>query len=107
LWGPAGEQVGIVKIEDALRLAIEADLDLVEVAPTSKPPVCKIMDFGKFKYEAALKDRESRRNQSHTVIKEMKLRPKIDSHDYEQKKGMCCDSLRWGQSQDHDYVPWT
>jgi translation initiation factor IF-3 len=87
LVGPAGEQVGIVKIEDALRLAIEADLDLVEVAPTSKPPVCKIMDFGKFKYEAALKDRESRRNQSHTVIKEMKLRPKIDSHDYETKKG--------------------
>ena len=87
LVGPAGEQVGIVKIEDALRLALEADLDLVEVAPTSKPPVCKIMDFGKFKYEAALKDRESRRNQSHTVIKEMKLRPKIDSHDYETKKG--------------------
>jgi translation initiation factor IF-3 len=87
LVGPAGEQVGIVKIEDALRLALEADLDLVEVAPSSKPPVCKIMDFGKFKYEAALKDRESRRNQSHTVIKEMKLRPKIDSHDYETKKG--------------------
>jgi len=87
LVGPAGEQVGVVKIEDALRLALEADLDLVEVAPTSKPPVCKIMDFGKFKYEAALKERESRKNQSHTVIKEMKLRPKIDSHDYETKKG--------------------
>ena len=53
----------------------------------AKPPVCKLMDFGKFKYEAAMKERESRRNQSHTVIKEMKLRPKIDSHDYETKKG--------------------
>ena len=52
----------------------------------AKPPVCKLMDFGKFKYEAAMKERESRRNQTHTVIKEMKLRPKIDSHDYETKK---------------------
>jgi translation initiation factor IF-3 len=87
LVGPNGEQVGIVRIEDALRLAVEADLDLVEVAPMAKPPVCKLMDFGKFKYEAAMKERESRRNQTHTVIKEMKLRPKIDSHDYETKKG--------------------
>ena len=87
LVGPNGEQVGIVRIEDALRLAVEADLDLVEVAPLAKPPVCKLMDFGKFKYEAALKERESRRNQTHTVIKEMKLRPKIDQHDYETKKG--------------------
>jgi len=87
LVGPAGEQVGIVRIEDALRLAVEADLDLVEVAPMAKLPVCKLMDFGKFKYEAALKERESRKNQTHTVIKEMKLRPKIDQHDYETKKG--------------------
>ena len=87
LVGPAGEQVGIVRIEDALRLAVEADLDLVEVAPMAKPPVCKLIDFGKFKYEAAMKERESRRNQTHTIIKEMKLRPKIDSHDYETKKG--------------------
>ncbi|NBX71062.1 MAG: translation initiation factor IF-3 [Actinobacteria bacterium] len=87
LVGPAGEQVGIVKIEDALRLAFEADLDLVEVSPESKPPVCKLMDFGKFKYDAAVKARESRKNQVNTVIKEMKLRPKIDSHDYETKKG--------------------
>jgi translation initiation factor IF-3 len=87
LVGPNGEQVGIVRIEDALRLAVEADLDLVEVAPMAKPPVGKLMDFGKFKYEAALKERESRKNQTHTVIKEMKLRPKIDQHDYETKKG--------------------
>lgn len=87
LVGPNGEQVGIVRIEDALRLAEESDLDLVEVAPMAKPPVCKLMDYGKFKYEAALKARENRKNQSHTVIKEMKLRPKIDQHDYETKKG--------------------
>ncbi|RJQ70500.1 translation initiation factor IF-3 [Pseudonocardiaceae bacterium YIM PH 21723] len=86
LVGPAGEQVGIVRIEDALRLAQEADLDLVEVAPTARPPVCKLMDFGKFKYESAQKAREARRNQVLTVIKEQKLRPKIDSHDYETKK---------------------
>lgn len=87
LVGPAGEQIGILRIEDALRLALEADLDLVEVAPDSKPPVCKIMDYGKFKYEAAVKAREARKNQVNTVIKEMKLRPKIDQHDYETKKG--------------------
>ncbi|MFA7266615.1 MAG: translation initiation factor IF-3 [Candidatus Nanopelagicales bacterium] len=87
LVGPAGEQVGIVRIEDALRLAQEADLDLVEVAPNSRPPVCKLMDFGKFKYEAAIKERETRRNQTNVIIKEMKLRPKIDPHDYGTKKG--------------------
>ena len=87
LVGPGGEQVGIVRVEDALRLALEADLDLVEVAPTARPPVCKIMDYGKFKYEAAQKERESRKNQQQTVVKEQKLRPKIDTHDYETKKG--------------------
>jgi len=87
LVGAAGEQVGIVGIEDALRMAMEADLDLVEVAPEAKPPVCKIMDYGKFKYEAAVKAREARKNQVNTVIKEMKLRPKIDLHDYVTKKG--------------------
>jgi translation initiation factor IF-3 len=86
LVGPNGEQVGIVRIEDALRLAQEAELDLVEVAAQARPPVCKLMDFGKFKYESAQKARESRRNQQLTVIKEQKLRPKIDTHDYETKK---------------------
>ncbi|WP_082567178.1 translation initiation factor IF-3 [Janibacter sp. Soil728] len=87
LVGPNGEQVGIVRVEDALRLAAEADLDLVEVAPMAKPPVAKLMDFGKYKYEAAMKAREARKNQVNTVIKEIKLRPKIDSHDYGTKKG--------------------
>ncbi len=86
LVGPGGEQVGIVRIEDALRLAQEADLDLVEVAAEARPPVAKLMDFGKFKYESAMKARESRRNQTNVVIKEQKLRPKIDPHDYETKK---------------------
>lgn len=76
-----------MRIEDALRVAADADLDLVEVAPNARPPVCKIMDYGKFKYEAAQKARESRRNQQQTVVKEQKLRPKIDDHDYETKKG--------------------
>jgi translation initiation factor IF-3 len=86
LVGPEGEQVGIVPLERALQLAADVDLDLVEVAPMARPPVCKLMDFGKFKYESAQKARESRRNQVLTVIKEQKLRPKIDSHDYETKK---------------------
>ncbi|ALE05358.1 translation initiation factor IF-3 [Arthrobacter sp. ERGS1:01] len=87
LVGPAGEQVGIVRIEDALRLAAESDLDLVEVAPTAKPPVCKLMDFGKYKYEAAVKAREARKNQTNTVLKEIRFRLKIDKHDYETKRG--------------------
>lgn len=74
-------------MEQALKLAYEADLDLVEVAPNARPPVCKIMDYGKFKYEAAQKAREARKNQQQTVVKEQKLRPKIDDHDYETKKG--------------------
>ena len=96
LVGPAGEQVGIVRVEQALQLAREHDLDLVEVAPDARPPVCKLMDYGKFKYENAQKARESRRNQSNTVIKEMKLRPKIDEHDYETKKGHVVRFLKGG-----------
>src|SRR5206468_3498879 len=87
LVGPKGEQIGIVSVNDALKLAQEADLDLVEVAPTARPPVCKLMDYGKFKYESAVKARESRKNQTQTIVKEIKLRPKIDPHDYGTKKG--------------------
>ena len=67
--GVEGEQIGVVDIDEALRLALEADLDLVEVAPDAQPPVCKIMDFGKYKYEAAQKAREARKNQTHIVVK--------------------------------------
>ena len=70
----------------ALRLAQESELDLVEVAPNSKPPVAKIMDYGKFKYEAAQKAKEARRNQANTVLKEVRFRLKIDAHDYETKR---------------------
>jgi len=96
LVGPAGEQVGIVKIETALQLAHDSELDLVEVAPMARPPVAKLMDYGKFKYENAQKARDSRRNQTNTIIKEMKLRPKIDSHDYETKKGHVVRFLKAG-----------
>ncbi|MSW97249.1 MAG: translation initiation factor IF-3 [Actinobacteria bacterium] len=86
LIGAGGEQVGVVAIEIALRMAQEADLDLVEVAPESKPPVAKIMDYGKFKYEAAQKAKEARRNQANTILKEVRFRLKIDDHDYETKR---------------------
>lgn len=86
LVGPAGEQVGIVRVEDALRLATEADLDLVEVAPGANPPVCRLMDYGKYKYEANMKAREARKNQANTVQKEIRMGLKIDKHDYETKR---------------------
>jgi translation initiation factor IF-3 len=96
LVGPNGEQVGIVRVEDALRLAQEADLDLVEVAPQAKPPVCKLMDFGKFKYEADMKAREARKNQANTVLKTIRLRLKIDPHDYATKKAQAEKFLQAG-----------
>ncbi len=96
LVGPNGEQVGIVRIEQALTLAAESDLDLVEVAPQARPPVCKLMDFGKAKYEADMKAREARRNQAHTVLKEIRLRLKIDPHDYGTKKGHVVRFLKAG-----------
>ena len=76
--GPGGEQVGVVRVEDALRLAEEAGLDLVEVAPDAKPPVAKLMDYGKYKYEAAQKARDARRNQANTQLKEIRFRLKIE-----------------------------
>ncbi len=79
--------MGVVRVADALRLAEEAGLDLVEVAPNARPPVAKLMDYGKYKYEAAQKAREARRNQANTVLKEIRFRLKIDDHDFETKKG--------------------
>ena len=96
LVGPAGEQIGVVSIEVALRMAQEQDLDLVEVAPTSKPPVAKIMDFGKFKYEAAQKVREARKNQVNTVLKTVRFGLKIDAHDYGTKRGQIERFLKAG-----------
>lgn len=96
LVGPKGEQVGVVKIEDALRMAQDADLDLVEVSPQSSPPVAKLMDFGKFKYEAAQKVREARKNQVNTVLKTVRFGLKIDGHDYGTKKSQIERFLKAG-----------
>ncbi|MCP4669740.1 MAG: translation initiation factor IF-3 [Desulfobacula sp.] len=79
--GSDGEQIGILPIEEALKIAGEDALDLVEVSPGAKPPVCKIMDFGKFKYEQTKKKQEAKRKQRSTQIKEIKVRPKTDDHD--------------------------
>lgn len=83
--GPEGEQVGILPIGEALERARERGMDLVEVAPDSRPPVCRIMDFGKYKYELAKKDKVSKKRQHALQLKEMRYRPKIDDHDYDFK----------------------
>ncbi len=80
-----GEQVGVLKTRDALILARTANLDLVEVAPTAQPPVCRILDYGKYRYEQGKKEKEARKSQKVIVIKEVRLRPKIDDHDLETK----------------------
>lgn len=77
-----GEQVGIVGTDEARDIAAEAGLDLVEVAPNSRPPVCRIMDYGKYKYEQARKAKEAKKKQHTVTVKEIKLRPKIEEHDY-------------------------
>jgi translation initiation factor IF-3 len=87
LVGADGSQIGIVSVQDALRRAQDLDLDLVEVAPNADPPVCRIMDYGKFKYERDVRQKEARKKQARIEVKEMKMRPKIDPHDYSTKKG--------------------
>ena len=85
--GPDGEQVGIVSTSEALAYADRLNLDLVEVAPMAIPPVCKVMDYGKYRYEQEQKAKEARKRQTTISIKEIKLRPMIDDHDFETKKG--------------------
>lgn len=85
--GPDGEQVGIMGVPEALEYADSVNLDLVEVAPMANPPVCKVMDFGKYRYEQEQKAKEARKHQTTINIKEIKLRPKIDDHDFDTKKG--------------------
>jgi translation initiation factor IF-3 len=87
LVGPDGSQVGIVSTQEALRIAKDLDLDLVEVAPQASPPVCRVMDYGKYKYERDIRQKEARKKQSRVEVKEIKFRPKIDPHDYATKKG--------------------
>jgi translation initiation factor IF-3 len=85
--GDDGEQIGIMKTDEALRMAQEQDLDLVEVAAEARPPVCRILDYSKFKYELAQKQKAARKHQQQIVIREIKFRPKIAQHDYDTKKG--------------------
>jgi translation initiation factor IF-3 len=94
--GADGSQVGILDTEVALQMAADADLDLVEVAGQADPPVCRIMDYGKYKYEQAVKQKEARKKQSQIIVKEMKMRPKIDPHDYGTKKGHVVRFLKQG-----------
>lgn len=85
LVGPDGAQIGITPLPEALRMALELELDLVEVADKANPPVCRIMDYGKYKYEAAQKAKESRKKSTNVVVKEMKYRPKIGVGDFDTK----------------------
>ena len=96
LIGAEGDQVGIVTREKALGMAQEADLDLVEVAPNADPPVCKIMDYGKFKYQESLRAKEARKKQGHQQVKEMRFGPKIGIHDYVTKKNRILEFLDEG-----------
>jgi translation initiation factor IF-3 len=87
LIGEDGEQIGVLKIDDALKYAQDRDLDLVEVAPEAKPPVCRVLDYSKYKYELAQKQKQARKHQQQITIREIKFRPKIAQHDYDTKKG--------------------
>ena len=80
---PDGSQIGVKKLSEALWLADQLGLDLVEVAPDAKPPVCRLMDYGKFKYEQSIRDREARKHQKRTVIKELRMAPRIEAHDFD------------------------
>ena len=87
LIGEDGEQLGIVSSRDALKMAEEAGLDLVKIAPTAKPPVCKIVDYGKYKYEQVRKEKEAKKKQKVIDIKEIRLSPNIDTNDLNTKIG--------------------
>jgi len=96
LIGSDGEQVGVMPLRKALDTASEEGLDLVEVNPRARPPVCKILDYGKYRYEQSKKEREARQHRTNITIKEVKFRPKIDTHDYETKKRMVVRLLKGG-----------
>ena len=99
-----GSQIGVMNPRDAMKLADEKGLDLVEVSPGAKPPVCRIMDYGKYRYEQNKKERETRKNQKVISIKEVKLRPNIEDHEGAQR---CEIPGGWGQGQGYDHVPWS
>ena len=83
--GDDGEQFGILSVNEAIALAAEKNLDLVEISPNATPPVCKIMDYGKYKYEKTKKDKENKKKQKNVVVKELRIKPHIDEHDKETK----------------------
>jgi len=85
LIGPDGGQLGVLSIQKAQEIANQCELDLVEVAPTASPPVCRIIDFSKFKYDQEKKEREAKKHQKHARLKEIRLKPNIDDHDYQTK----------------------
>ncbi len=87
LIGDDGSQIGVLPTDEALKYAQERDLDLVEVAPEAKPPVCRVLDYSKYKYEQAQKAKSAKKHQQQITIREIKLRPKIATHDYDTKKG--------------------
>jgi translation initiation factor IF-3 len=91
---PDGEQLGILDVQDALKRAEEVGLDLVEVAPNSDPPVCRIMDYGKFRFEESKKEHERRKKQATVTVKEVKLRPKTEAHDLEYKVKKILDFIK-------------
>ncbi|MBE7012446.1 MAG: translation initiation factor IF-3 [Ruminococcaceae bacterium] len=96
LIGPDGEQLGIVSNKDAQRIADEHNLDLVKIAPQAKPPVCRVMDYGKHKFELAKKEKEARKNQKVVSIKEVRLSPNIDEHDFNTKVNQGIKFLKAG-----------
>ena len=96
LIGDDGEQLGIMSSKEAQNLALSKNLDLVKISPNSNPPVCKIMDFGKYKYELAKKEKESKKKQKVVSVKEIRLRPMIDKHDLETKANMAKKFLESG-----------
>jgi len=96
LIGEEGEQLGIMSSKDAMKLAKDANLDLVKIAPTAKPPVCKIIDYGKYKYELARKDKEAKKKQKVTEVKEIRLSPNIDDNDLNTKAGQARKFLTKG-----------
>ena len=96
LIGENGEQLGIMSARDAFKLAQEAELDLVKIAPTAKPPVCKIIDYGKYRYELARKEKEARKKQKVIDVKEVRLSPNIDTNDLNTKVGAARKFLEKG-----------
>lgn len=96
LIGEGGEQLGIMPIKDAMQLAQQAELDLVKIAPTAKPPVCKIIDYGKYRYELSRKEKEAKKKQKVIEVKEVRLSPNIDTNDLNTKMGAARKFLEKG-----------